>query len=201
MGAAASGVFFDAFGTITTIDFGTFGGSYTPITVGSGSNRALLVALATSSATTSSMTWNGVALSSLGSVDNSSDRLELYGLVNPASGTQTLSVSLGAGQWGLISAISFRGVNQTGGTTSFPGFNSGGATDHLNISSSALDLVFAAQWDNGGTAWDGANLVASNNGTNSAGFGGEAYYTGATTVTIGSATPHRCLVGCNVKAA
>jgi hypothetical protein len=102
------------------------------MTVGSGTNRALLVKLGGYTASggispVASVTWGAQTLSLIAGytysppqLAGSSYRVELWGLVNPASGNQPVTVNYG-GAWTYwsIDAIAFSGVDQTGGTTTF----------------------------------------------------------------------------------
>ena len=102
----------------------------------SGSNRALLVyvALAGTAQTVSTVTYGGTGLTSLGALNltgTPSGRVELWGMVNPATGANNVVVTLSAtnASWD-ISAISFTGAHQTFASC-FTGFQSGlnGATN------------------------------------------------------------------------
>jgi hypothetical protein len=200
----SAGVSFDA-GGLGNFSLGV-GGTFTvnPITVGAGANRALLVTVASASAggTISAVTWNGVGMTSLGLCTNVGDNLELFGLVNPASGAQDLAITIGTGGFAMVGAISFTGVNQSGGTTSFPGFVTSSDTVPYNVSSATLDKVIAAFNNNSDpgpfTPSPTATIFKTNDAAQHAGL---AYYPGATTVSVGTQFPARNAVGCSVKAA
>ena len=108
----------DALGSsVTTVDF-------TGLTVGTGSNRAL-VALAANTGGLSniSITWDPVganqALTRIQTVTSGGIVTEVWGLVNPVSGNKILRASWTTTGSFYLSAVSFTGVDQTGGTTTF----------------------------------------------------------------------------------
>src|SRR5882672_5160827 len=111
------------------------------ITVGSGTNRALiaLITLAKTSpvSTVTSANWDSAgtnqSMSFIGAQNVTSGanqfRVELWGLVAPTSGQKTLHVVIsGLTQDIYIDEVSFTGVDQTGGTTSFANFIGNSAT-------------------------------------------------------------------------
>src|SRR6266704_1597828 len=104
--------------------------SGTPITVGSGSNRALAVFLAfgqsSSLPTGITVTWDAggsnqamTAVTGASVLGTGLDTGIWYALVNPVSGAKTCTASWTGGRACIMSAISVTGVDQTGGTTSF----------------------------------------------------------------------------------
>lgn len=135
------------------------------LTVGSGANRAL-VAVMTFSAVAQScpptalaVTWNGTSLASIIAANNSNDATNpcvvLYGLVNPASGNNTLAASWTGARDAAIAGISYTGVNQTGGATSFPNSNSASSgagtstASSVTITSSTQNAVVGGHVSNG----------------------------------------------------
>lgn len=139
----------DAVGTETHTAPGT-SATYTGITVGSGANRALVVAIVwgtgTGDPTGRSVTWDSggtnQAMTEIvfrGTGGNTS--VGIYGLVAPTSGNKTLAVSWTVSNESFIGAISFTGVDQTGGATSFPNSATSGTVATLTITSSANDYV------------------------------------------------------------
>lgn len=145
-----------------TYGFSNGGLAFTPgITVGSGSNRALVALLQFDvDPGTVTVTWDS------GGTNQSMTLIEklvnsggtgcaiLFGLVAPTSGEKKVLVS-----WAntitdnFFSAVSFTGVNQTGGATTF--YN---ATSAQNSNTSGLTLtVTAATTDAAVCAWAGCN--------------------------------------------
>jgi hypothetical protein len=154
---AASPVAVDALGAHALVNTAsTSFSSSSMITVGSGANRALIVVINFGANNTTppsaiSATWGGVAMTQLyntfASANNGSHGAAsvIFGLVNPASGAQTLALSWTNAQFAAIDAISFTGVNQSGNQASFPNgtfFQSAGnSTPTLNINAPANGYI------------------------------------------------------------
>lgn len=98
-----------SFGTISTITFNH--------TVGSGSDRILIVKTATRSETptVTGITYNGVALTLIKADAISPVGIEMWRLVNPAAGTHSTVVTFSGAPstWNAAIAVSFAGVDQT----------------------------------------------------------------------------------------
>lgn len=96
------------------------------LTVGTGSNRALVCQIVwsgTNSAIT--VTWdNGGTNQAMTAITNatatSTAKVVLYGLVNPTSGAKQLRTTWTTSRDVYVNCVSWTGVDQTGGTTSFP---------------------------------------------------------------------------------
>ena len=120
-----------------------------------GSNRLLTVGIAgwVAGVTVTGITYNGVALTKIRSDlhSNTLFRSEMWALVNPASGSNTITVTWsGAPNDSLASAISLTGVDQT-----TPNDADNGATGGVTTDATATITTVA---DN---AWL-VNIVASN---------------------------------------
>lgn len=106
---------------VTTLDL-------TTLTVGSGSNRALVAQVAFNLKTVSAVTvtWDPattnqtVAQIVTANGTGTDGRADLYGLVAPTSGAKTLRVSWTSSSDVVLNAVAWTGVDQTGGVTSFP---------------------------------------------------------------------------------
>lgn len=135
------------------------------ITVGSGSNRALVVYLlfvfggGSGLPTGISVTWNGVAMTAITGASFSDVTagvsIAAFGLVNPASGANTLAASWTGARFTSVAAISFTGVDQTGGVTSFAhgAGNHGNAGGNASVTvTSATGNITAAAYTNDGGA-------------------------------------------------
>ncbi len=134
--SATAAVVFDANATADTAGssiLGTTGVSSTNLTVGSGANRALVVQIAfgVQAVTTVAVVWDSggtnQALTLIGTLNSTTTtgRVDLYGLVAPTSGAKTLKLTWNAVTSDVtMNAVSWTGVNQTGGVTSFPHFTS-----------------------------------------------------------------------------
>jgi len=127
--------------------------------VNTGSNLALIVAIMMPGTDpgTWTVTYNSVAMTLIGNTTFQNNvpvdvaRLYLFGLAAPASGSNTVSVTSSLGTLNTdLSAISFTGADQTGGTTTFNGYVSKQSEDLENpvsvtvTSGSTNDMVLAA---------------------------------------------------------
>lgn len=185
--------------------------SYTGITVGSGSNRALVVTLswdqAFPSVAPSSVTavWDsGGTNQSMTSIINqttagTAPQVTLFGLVAPTSGNKTLLVSWTTSAPVWVDAISFTGVNQTGGATSFP--NSTGAVNAatLNVTSATGNMVVNVGAGGGSPGVITGTTIYSDVQVQL--FSYANYDNGAATVTIGAANVVSAIAATDVKAA
>jgi hypothetical protein len=93
------------------------------LTIGAGSNRCLIVTAGFFGAVSAvSATWNGGAnMFAIGNAVNAGGgTIWMFGMVAPASGNHTISVSwTGTAQFLAVNGVSFTGCNQTGGATTF----------------------------------------------------------------------------------
>lgn len=112
-------------GSVTTFDF-------TGITVGSGSNRALIymIYFAGGAAVPTGITvnWDQLgtpqAMTSLKTQTlNTNELIAIYGLRNPTAGNKTLRATWTNAQTPTSDAISFTGVDQVSDATAFPNAN------------------------------------------------------------------------------
>lgn len=153
---ASSSVALDAAGTEHFVAPAATSYNYTGITVGTGSHRALVVTLqfdSNSDPTGVSATWDSggtnQAMTLIKSLDKNGDGSgggcvnQLWGLVAPTSGNKTLAIATSSSRF-FVSAISFTGVNQTGGTTSFPNATGAVAVETVNITTVAGDYAMCA---------------------------------------------------------
>lgn len=160
------------------------------LTVGSGTNRALLVILtANTNCSFTAPTWGGVTMTALGAAfwdPNSSNCSQFFGLLNPASGKLTLTANASGGAAYEASCTSWTGVDQTSVASSFynlttgTGNPAGAGTVSFTASSASGDMV-VVEWVNyGASATSGTNLYLNG------GSGGisEAYSPGAASVTL-----------------
>jgi len=158
------------------------GSSYsgTPITVGSGSNMALLVwatALSSTTVTAISGTWNGTSLTAIGSIYNDGQLYtQLLGLVAPTSGAKTLALTFtgASGAASLeVDCLSVTGADQTGGTTTFYNLttaNGSSTTASVSVTSATNDMVV-------GEFYNGLRRISSTNQTQTF-ISGAANYAG-----------------------
>lgn len=178
-------VAFDAKSTAWTNVSGVATLSHSLITVGSGTNMALIACIifsATALPAGLTVTWDLVstnqAMTAIASttISNSMEPATavLYGLVAPTSGNKTLTMSWTGNLEAHLVAVSFSGVDQTGGSTSFPNgttvnSTSGAATSgSITVTSASADQVVALFSNN---AWafattSGNIIQFQNNGPN-----------------------------------
>ena len=113
-----------------------------------GANRFLVVGVSMLSVAGSSVTgitYNGVALTKIGHVASVSGavRAELWGLIAPATGSNTITVTLSTALDSVGCAVSFTGVHQTSPTE---GFNSASATN-VGAADATVDVTTVADND------------------------------------------------------
>lgn len=131
--------------------------SYTGLTVGSGSQRGLVFVVGLDSNAVSGLSahWDSAgtnqAMTLLASQALAGGTgvgyVAIFGLANPTSGAKTLSLTWTTSTQCTCAAVSFTGVDQTGGTTSFPhaASNTGttGTTASVTITSATNNMVVA----------------------------------------------------------
>jgi hypothetical protein len=93
-------------GTATQIKISSF-------TIANDTNRYLLVGISTNGATVSSVTYGLSSLTSLISKSNTGVDTELWGLVNPPSGTADITVNLSSSATVVVGAYDLMGVDQS----------------------------------------------------------------------------------------
>lgn len=147
--------------------------SYTGITVGSGSNRALvfLALFEGSNPGTITAIWDSAGahqvMTPLVSIsDGANDFIYVFGLRNPTSGNKTLSVSWPTSTSLSCAAISFTGVNQGSDAAAFPSTNTATATSASTsntIASSVGDYCVEAMGCQSTATSNGTQFVFDNN--------------------------------------
>src|SRR5208283_819264 len=111
-------------------------------TTGTGTNRLMLVGVATAGQSVSSVTYNGLALSFVGGVSDTGSvkpRAEIWSLTNPPSGTFNVVVTLAASANMVAGVTTFTGVNQTNALGTFA---SATGTLSATVSSATNGMVF-----------------------------------------------------------
>ena len=136
------------------------------LTIGSGSNRAIVVALCFDSNAVSgvSVTVGGVSASLVSGTDSGTDtnaRTMLFGLANPASGSQSISASWTTSTNAIMGAISVTGADQTtplnNGSVAFDPVPAIAPT--ITITSNSGDLTIAHYADDNTAASGGTQTV------------------------------------------
>lgn len=111
------------------VEYSSTPAAFANLTVGVGTDRALVLQIVLGDSATLDVTsavWDAVganqALTPINAAFNATSNrgAELWGLVNPVSGNKTLTVAWTGGGRIIVNATSYIGVNQTGGTTTFP---------------------------------------------------------------------------------
>ncbi|MCI0556864.1 MAG: hypothetical protein MN733_00075, partial [Nitrososphaera sp.] len=95
----------------------------------------------TDPATVSTVTYNGVDLSSQAGLERGFERLELWSLVNPATGSNNVVVTLTENAYFRASAISFNGVDQTTPLDTPVTVSGIAQASSVNVSSATGDMV------------------------------------------------------------
>lgn len=156
--AAGGGVLFDS-----TFEKGTAGpaGPFTFASnlgtvagsVGSNSNRVIIIGAAFDTAGVSGVTasWNAVSATAIGSpvsTPTGGRSIYLFGLIAPDTGSNLLLVNWSGGSGVVLGAGSFYNANQS---TAWQNFNSSTGTStapSLNVTSSSTSMIFAVFADN-----------------------------------------------------
>lgn len=191
---------FDAKAVLDTTVNGTTSVTATNLTVGAGSNRALVVQFAFSlhSPTSLAVTWDfGGSAQPCASIVAANGaatvaRAELWGLVNPVSGAKSLKAAWTGASDVCMNGVSWTGVNQTGGVTTFPhstsntGSSSGGPNTQatVTVTSAVGNAVMDASCGDTGN-YNSSNQTSTyidNTPANMGGAGSRA--AGAATVTL-----------------
>ncbi|QDH35242.1 right-handed parallel beta-helix repeat-containing protein [Porphyrobacter sp. YT40] len=175
-------------------------------TVGSGSNRLILVSVAIerNDAAVSSVTYAGQPLSLLGRLTDpgAGATLEIWGRLAPTSGTNPVVVTLGNSAATVVGAISFANVSQTNAIAGGQlfGFN-GGTVASGSVASTAEQLVIAtiAANDEVNTVTAGAGQTSRWNVLNAADVIGAGSTrngaAGSTTMSYTFPNPGRSVIG------
>jgi hypothetical protein len=187
------------------------------LTIGSGSNRALVVPLVLSVQATSAVTctWDGVSMTQIVSANTplTTGKAMLFGLVNPNSGNKVLTCSWTTGSGAAISGVSYTAVDQTGGGTSFPNSTSNpvtqsGGSSTLTVTSSTNDAVMDSIINVNAVNTMGSpnqTNVYTNTGSFSAGGSGSSRAAGASSVNftwaLGSGSTGYVDVGTSIRRA
>ena len=129
-------------------------------TVGSGTNRLLLVGITIYQTTrrVSSVTWGAQSLTYITSMTRGANvRISWWQLKNPDSGTKNITVTLDGTSRCTFGAASYENVHQTTTFGTYAKTSSYGSTMSINVSSAADELVVdAAAWQGNSTASVGA---------------------------------------------
>lgn len=209
----------DAQSSASTTANGATSHNHTNLTVGSGSNRALLVLVAWSTTTPTgiTVTWdNGGTNQSCTLITNASASsstggnrsCQIYGLVAPTTGNKTLRVAWTGAADVYVAAVALTGVDQTGGATSFPNGTSSNTasstTSSVTVTSATNDYVAAVHVTPtaGVSSVNNTQVFINNLAAGISGGGNRAV--GAATVAMTAtldASGNSSSAGCSIKAA
>jgi hypothetical protein len=211
-------VAFDANSTADKTANGVTTADLTTLTVGAGSQRAVVGQIVWSGTVTSpSLTWdNGGTNQAMAAVTGagatSTCRVELWGVVAPTSGAKTLRASWTTARDIYLNAVAWTGVDQTGGTTSFP--NGTGSTNSssttvtgtVSVTSAVGNAVMAVHGtpDANATSVNNTQTFLDSSAAGISGLGNRA--AGAASVSMtgtinGAGTIHIASAGCDIVAA
>lgn len=169
---AAVGIAFDS---ASNSGYQAAASTYSWLHTCTGTNRYLAVDISLLSAgqTVTGITYNGVALTQIGaqSTVTSFGRVELWGLSNPASGSNTIAVTLAGAIASVGTAVSYTGVHQTSPTEAF---NSAQATNVGAVDATVtITTVADNDWVHGAVATDDGSITANQTTRNNvSGVGG-----------------------------
>jgi len=141
-------------------------------TTGSGNNRLLTVLIAVNGTDVTSVTYNSVGLTLKTRSNSLGKHAEEWYLVNPATGSNSVAVVLGASQEVMARAVSFAGVDQSNPLgTSQVASNSSGTSTSVTISATSngqcIDTLTLDQTTSAETANTGqVNTSILNTGSN-----------------------------------
>lgn len=120
-------------------DFNAASGSFS-YTVNSNSERFLLVEIHTDDATVSTVTYNTVGLTFIGSITNGSfGIIEFWGLLMPATGSNTLAWTLSASDKHNVAVTGMSGVNQTTAYRNFTGATGNSTTPSVTVAGTTVE--------------------------------------------------------------
>jgi hypothetical protein len=200
----------DALGTVQHTATSVLTLSYTGITVGKGSNRALVVSINTGVVVTGlSLVWDAAGANQSLSLIGSSGTLQyLYGLVAPVSGNKTLTVSwTSPTALASVVASAWTGVNQTGGVASFANVTTLGPTTGTSaavpVTGAVYDITIAGYGAHTAsfTSVDHTQICIDNLYSGGGGSHASNYAAGASSVTLGavlSVSQSWRAVGCDI---
>ena len=114
-------------------------------TTGTGANRLMLVGISQKNRTIASVTYGSTPLTLVGENNiNTNARVAIYQLVNPPSGTNTVTVNFSSApdKGAIVSVTTYSGVHQTTPLGAFATAQNGGGTPTVTAVSATGDLVY-----------------------------------------------------------
>lgn len=151
--SARAQVVFDANATASCTSNAVSTKDCATLTVGAGTNRALVCQISWSGTNggVSLFNWDQLGTpQALTAITNATATntvvSQLWGLVNPTSGAKTLRVTWTTARDVVINCLAYTGVDQTGGVTTFPhgaGATGTGVTPSVTVSSATNNAIVA----------------------------------------------------------
>ena len=162
-------------------------------TIGSGSNRVLIVTTSSVNEQANSVTFNGAALTLVGrqvDADNAS-RISIWYRVNPATGPGTIQVTFaGSAEGKTMGASSWSGVHQSVPVGAFASASGTSGTPSVTVASAVGEVVVdAVSNEGGGSITVHPSQVERWNATLLDVSGGHSSEAGATSVTMSWTMP------------
>jgi hypothetical protein len=181
----------------------------TPINVTAVTNSALVCELVRVHGSNNviagvAMTWNGVSMTLRQSQVSSAGTLEgvfLFGLRNPATGTQNLVVSgTNVAADNFVNCVSFENVNQTSDALAFPNPQGATVTASLNISSAAGHIAVGVFLSHSSLGTIIPTIVLSDSVSGSiTNAGGDYVVSSGASTTVGTSTAMSGIAGMDVS--
>jgi uncharacterized repeat protein (TIGR01451 family) len=163
-------------------------------TTGTGTNRLMLVGVATAGQNVSSVTYNGIALSLVGGTNSATapkPRAEIWSLTNPPSGTFNVVVTIAASANMVAGVTTFTGVNQVNALGTF--VNSA-TTLSATVSSATNEVVFDSACGMVAITPNASQTLRWNSQGGNI-YGGASTKPGATSVTMSWTNSGACALG------
>ena len=160
------------------------------VTVGTGSNRLMLVGINQKNKLVNSVTYGGTSLTLVGEdISNGNARMHLYALVNPPSGTADVVVTLSANpDKGIVVGVTnFTGVDQTIPLGTFNSSSAKSLASSITVNSAVGELVYDVATSRQATeiANSGQTVLYNIDAGNEINGGGASTQPGAASVTMG----------------
>lgn len=143
-------------------------GPFNSTFVTSGSNRALIVSLYYfGGPTITGITYNGISLTLLANVTNSTITVQMYGLLNPTLGSNTISISYTGVGSVVAQATSYTGVSQSGlpdaVVTLQQAIGSTSISNNITVIANNSWVITAGESNTGTTPTVGSNITLRDN--------------------------------------
>lgn len=183
------------------------------LTIGAGSNRALVVGINwAGSVSAITLRWDSAGtnqsmalITGATAINGTAEFANMWGLVAPTSGNKNLACAWTTAKDVVVNGTSWTGVDQTGGATSFPGgagaSAGSGTTASVTVTSAVGDAVQAAHTlGNTCSAVNNTQLYRDNNPANISGAGNRAAGAASVAMTATLTSAGWASAGTSIKA-